>query len=253
MEHFAQVESLLIGDQGDLHVLGFNAKFWEGGSRTNQVYVIGQVEDPTDRLNRWTFGYYVKGKVGNLEYASNGAYQTGVFTPDSVKQDVEAFMLTADLWYRFPGVAGRPGVSVGVDYLSGDNDLTDTKFKVFDTMYATNHKFYGFMDYFLNIPVNTFGRGLVDAYARAQVHLGPVPVRLDVHLFNAAEDYSLSPPTGGTSKDFGTEVDLTFKYDYSEYLTFWGGASLFDPGKIFKDRRGCDVSNWAYIMAIANI
>jgi hypothetical protein len=248
---FAQIESLLVGDQGDLHVVGLNARFWEKDARTNQVYVIGQVKDQTNQLNRWTLGYYIKGKVGNLEYASNGAYQTGVFTPDSVKQDVEAYMLTADLWYRFPQVSGKPGVSVGVDYLSGDDDLTDTNFKVFDTMYATNHKFYGFMDYFLNIPLNTFGRGLVDEYVRAQIHLGPVPVRLDVHYFLAAEDFTLS--TGGTSKNFGTEVDLTFKHNYNEYLTIWGGASLFDPGEIFKDRRGSDVANWAYIMLIANI
>jgi hypothetical protein len=145
-------------------------------------------------------------------------------------------------------------VSAGVDFLSGDdspNVLTDTQYKVFDTLYATNHKFYGFMDYFLNIPLNTFGRGLVDAYARFQIHLGSMPIRLDLHLFESAQDFALSG--GGTSKRFGTEADLTFKYKYNNTLTFLGGASVFDPGDIFKDVRGNDMSSWAYIMAIANI
>jgi hypothetical protein len=160
-------------------------------------------------------------------------------------------MLTFDFWYRFPGVSGKPGVSAGVDYLSGDDAPSDCKFKVFDTLYATNHKFYGFMDYFLNIPRDTSSRGLVDAYARALVHLGSVPVRADLHVFRSAQDFPLS--SGGTSKDFGVELDLTLKHVYNESLTFVLGGSLFDPGEIFKDTTGSDLGNWAYLMVIANI
>ena len=69
--------------------------------------------------------------------------------------------------YTVDGASRSPGVSVGVEYLSGDDDPTDGTYKVFDTLYATNHKFYGFMDYFLNIPVHTFGLGLRDVHARS--------------------------------------------------------------------------------------
>lgn len=48
------------------------------------------------------------------------------------------------------------------DLLSGDADPNDGDTKVFDTMFATNHKFYGFADMFLNISVHTGGQGLQD-------------------------------------------------------------------------------------------
>lgn len=39
------------------------------------------------------------------------------------------------------------GAVVGFDYLSGDKGGGD-KFKAFDPLYGTHHKFYGAMDYF---------------------------------------------------------------------------------------------------------
>jgi len=250
---FAEIENFVFENSGDSHVLGFNWDIRPAGQRTNNVYLIWQLASPSTQLNRATGGYYVNGQVGNLEYTSNAAYQWGELTePDTtIVHDIQAYMVTFDFWYRFPEVSGKPGVSAGVDYLSGDSSPGAGTIKVFDTLYATNHKFYGFMDYFLNIPRDTFGRGLVDVYARALVHLGSVPVRADVHVFQSAQDYTLS--TGGTSKDFGVELDLTLKHKYNENLTFVLGGSLFDPGEIFKDTEGSDLGNWAYLMVIANI
>ena len=248
---FAQVDSLQRGDRGDLNVLGFNTTFVHAENHTNQLYFIWQRATPSNRLDRYTVGYYVNGKVGNLEYKSNAAYQGGQLTAASVVQDVKAYMLTLDLWYRMNEVSGQPRFSIGVAYLSGDDNSEDSDYKVFDTLYATNHKFYGFMDYFLNIPRDTGLRGLVDTYARALVHLGKVPTQLDVHVFRSAEDFSLS--TDATSKDFGLEIDLTVKHKYSDTLTFVLGASVFDPGAIFKDTVGTDSSNWAYLMVTASM
>jgi len=248
---FAQVEDLLFVDQGDMNVVGFNWNVQQGARTKADVYLIWQLVTPSTELNRPTAGYYINGKIGNLEYTSNGAYQWGEFTPDTLKQDVQAYMLTLDFWYRFPDSPGRIGVSAGMDYLSGDDNPDDLSYKVFDTLYATNHKFYGYMDYFINIPRDTSLRGLVDLYARAIAHLGPVPTRLDFHLFRSAQDFPLS--TGSTSRDFGYEIDLTLKHIYDEHLTFVLGGSLFQPGEIFKDTRGTGLGNWAYVMVIASI
>ena len=40
----------------------------------------------------------------------------------------------------------KPAIGVGIDYLSGDDGQDADKYKVFNTLYATNHKYYGFMD-----------------------------------------------------------------------------------------------------------
>lgn len=57
------------------------------------------------------------------------------------------------------------------DHLSGDDDPSDGTVRVFDTLFATNHKFYGLADYFLNIPVQTVGRGLQDLALKAWAYL----------------------------------------------------------------------------------
>lgn len=59
-------------------------------------------------------------------------------------------------------------LGLGGDYLSGNSDGTNigSKSNNFNTLYATNHKFYGYMDYFLNIPTDSKQRGLIDLYTR---------------------------------------------------------------------------------------
>ena len=53
-------------------------------------------------------------------------------------------------------------IGVGSDYLSG-SDGADGKYKAFDPLYGTHHKFYGAMDYFYASSfVNGLNPGLWD-------------------------------------------------------------------------------------------
>ncbi|MCH7974261.1 MAG: hypothetical protein IH949_10305 [Bacteroidetes bacterium] len=108
------------------------------------------------------------------------------------------------------------------------------------------------MDYFLNIPANTFGLGLLDIHAKASI----VPFQKSIvsaayHLFKSNEDYTLL--NGNTSSSFGSEVDLTLSYKYSKEVKFVGGLSFFVPGDIFKEKKEKDTSTWAYLMAVVNL
>ena len=97
-------------------------------------------------------------------------------------------------------------------FLSGEDDPGDGKHKVFDTLYATNHKFYCYMDYFLNIPVHTLGSGLSDIHVKVAIKPSPdASLRLAYHTFLANEDYTLSD--GSTSARFSTAVDLNFVFN----------------------------------------
>ncbi len=69
-------------------------------------------------------------------------------------------MFALNIKYKFDSPV-KPTIGVGIDYLSGD-DGTDDDYNVFNTLYATNHKYYGFMDYFINLPNDTYGKGLMD-------------------------------------------------------------------------------------------
>lgn len=249
---FAEVESLRAGDDGDLNVFGFNADLELSEKYQTEVFVIGQMRDPSNRLNRYTIGFYSQGTLGDLRHETEFAYQTGRITPNNTKQDVQAFMGTLNLWYTFSSMDRKPFLSLGIDFLSGDDAPLDDKYKVFDTLYATNHKFYGFMDYFLNIPRDTFLRGLVDSHARAGLNpWAGAPLWLVAHWFRSQEKFTLA--NGSTSNDFGSEFDLTFKYPYSENLNFTLGASAFFPGEIFKEQFGSSSSAWFYIMTTLTI
>ena len=106
------------------------------------------------------------------------------------------------------------------DLLSGDDDPADGETKVFDTLFATNHKFYGYADYFLNIPVHTATQGLQDAAIKTSYALRQdLKVGLDLHSFALAEKGALD------SAHLGEEIDLTLNYRYSKQVVCLAGFS----------------------------
>jgi len=261
--YFAEVESVQVGERGDLSVFGMNADIITSDRYDIQVYGIGQRNVPSDVLSRGTVGFYARGDHGAWGHEVEAAYQFGNLTPrdvygsafaaDSVEVDIGAYMFTLNMWYRAQSVSGRPAVSAGVELLSGSkaDQAEDATFKSFDTLYATNHKFYGYMDYFLNIPVNTFGRGLVDIHGKADATFAKNDARLAFHVLRSHEEFVLAG--GSTSKSFGSELDATYVHKYSQSLNFVLGASAFWAGEIFKERRGEDTSWWVYVMTTLNV
>ena len=140
----------------------------------------------------------------------------------------------------------------GVDYLSGSSDKTSSsRSKSFSTLYATNHKFYGYMDYFLNIPVDAKQRGLIDPYLR----FGITPSKnfkttVDVHHFYLANENN----PGGSKKiqkRLGDEADLLLEYQPSEVINFQAGYSMMFATENMELIKGGSKSNyngWAFVM-----
>jgi len=58
--------------------------------------------------------------------------------------------------------------------------------------------------------------------------------------------------SGSKSNSFGTELDFVTSYSYNKNVTFEGGASFFNAGDIFKEKRGKDTATWFYLMAVVN-
>ncbi len=184
-----------------------------GGAKTNQ-YTLGA---------RWV------GKARSVVYRIEGAYQLG----KRGGSDVSAFL--------FGGRAGIPigksTVTLWYDYLSGDDNATDGKVKVFDTLFATNHKFYGYADVFLNIPVHTGNLGLQDVALKFSI-----PLREGVKLDVDGHAFFLAKKGRASGKHLGEEVDVTLSYKYSNEVMVVCGASyvaakqaLADIGRLKKD------------------
>ncbi len=117
----------------------------------------------------------------------------------------------------------RGMLRVGLDYASGDDPGTPAD-EAFHTLYATNHKFYGFMDFFTNLPRHTDRRGLQDLYVGLHVPLPGIPLkgRVDVHHFRDARE----------GRIWGTEVDGTLRGALGPGVVFQGGVSVMFPGEL---------------------
>ncbi|MFQ6047460.1 MAG: hypothetical protein ACE5PT_14070, partial [Gemmatimonadales bacterium] len=124
----------------------------------------------------------------------------------------------------------------------------DNKVKSFSTLYATNHKFYGFADFFLNIPVHTGGGGLQDVAVKAFVApITDVRVAVDAHKFSLVEQGTRS------SKDLGNEIDVTAMYRYSANLRVTAGWSYIFKGQALEDLgRLTEDMKFAYLMLTAS-
>ena len=223
----------------------------------SEVHSKETVKDEPD-LTRHTLGAYDKGKLdcpinsnNALDYEVEVAAQLGKrHNPadgiHSERQDIRAFMLTASIGYTLD-TAQKPRLAVGYDYLSGQ-DADDEDYKVFDTSYADNHKFYGFMNYFVDIPVDTGGSGLQDVMAKLQIAPHKkLTLKADVHHFLSAKKVD-------DENSYGQEVDVTAVYRYHKALGFTLGVSVFAPGELMKAKFGGndDVAAWSYFMTTAN-
>lgn len=165
-------------------------------------------ESGVPNTDRVTLGLRLAGHKAAYAYRVEGSYQTGTHRGE----DVAAFMFGG----RVGHPVGRLKLDLWYDYLSGDSDPNDGETKVFDTLFATNHKFYGFADRFLNIPEHTKGLGLQDFALK-----GSVPLSTRTSL--AVHGHSFFTTAKG--EHLCEEVDLTLTYQYRPNVAVVGGLS----------------------------
>jgi len=242
-------ESGLVGDSLDQFLFAAYGNLKVVDRLNIEPFVIAENTGKID-FNRITIGVHVncKDKKKAFQHELDAAYQLG---SQNTNQDISAFMIAYNLGYTF-NTSIKPMVGGGIDYLSGDDGEDAEKYKAFNTLYGTNHKFYGYMDYFINIPRDTDTKGLMDIHVKGSiVPTKKLKVALALHMFNANADYTLND--GSTSTSFGTEIDLSCSYKYNSNVKFVGVLSTFSPGDIFKETKGEDSSMWSYIMAVVNL
>ena len=146
---------------------------------------------------------------------------------------------------------GKTFAGLGLDYLSGSDDNTPSnRSHSFSTLYATNHKFYGSMDYFINIPADTKQRGLIDPYFRLGVVSNKkLTTTIDVHYFLLANENNLS--VNKLKRNLGTEIDALIDYKPSPVINFLAGTSILFATKNIELIKGGNKNNyngWAFIM-----
>lgn len=212
----------------------------------NTEKLIGGPDNGTSMLTRFTTGTYVHGQYSGIEYGIELVYQGGQQArSDTTRlQDIKAYLLSGALGYTISSVYGA---HIGIQYsvLSGDKSLSDNESNTFNTLFATNHKFYGFMDFF---PSTLPQQGLKDLSGSIALAPGDqLGLRLEVHHFMQAQEI---PGTGENT--YGQEVDFTVNYRYSDRFSIQSGLSAFFPDEVMKRVKGGDTALWFYLMSTVN-
>jgi hypothetical protein len=217
------------GDDGWL-IGGFGSRAF--GGVTTELTVL--VDRDAVTAESYTLDLRLHGAVGDLLYEAAGAYQFG--------PDRSAWLASGKggLAYRWGTLAAQ------VDYLSGDDDPAAGDVKAFNTLYSTNHKFYGYMDYVLNPPGQLDQAGLVDAMLRGTLELSSaVRLRADAHHFRLARERA-------GEHTLGTELDVVGTWTMHQYAGLEAGAALFLPADPITTllpafAAGSDPTYWGYV------
>lgn len=173
---------------------------------------------------------FINAKGFNAHLA--GYYQGGKHKDG---RNVSAFALIGTVGYKKNWFSIRGGINYlsGQNYEKNDPETTD-KYQLFDILYGARHKFYGYMDYFINIETSTREGGLNDLFISFKPSFaGKHSIELAAHYFLLAGKI---PDPMANSVDvilesyLGTEIDLVYDYKPFDFMSLQAGLGWLSPG-----------------------
>ena len=238
------------------------------------AYLEGNRTTLIDDFSRTTLGGSYWGTFDKIKIIAEAAYQLGSSTKlneetnVSVDQDIAAY--TASLIAKYMYKDGSVGIAADIMSGTDPNDLTNTDNNAYATSFGTNHKFYGYMDYFISVDKNTSNKGLNDFYLMWKHNLSKkFLVGLNAHYFMTNVAYEVNEFDSDGNKvlnqdgtesmiteasTLGQEFDLTLKYKFNPSTTLTWGNSLFIAGDVMINKYNGrqDAAFWSYLMITAN-
>lgn len=183
---------------------------------------LGYRTDDSADQNMQTFGAHYTGKSNQLSYGASAYLQTGKNAQGTEKS---AYMFAVNAGYKFSPIFG---LTAGVDYLSGNaSDDTSGKDKKFNPFSGTNHKFYGFMDYYyVGAPGSNAApsAGLLNPYLTANVRTGEKSnLSATFHYFVPAAKFE----TDKKHSSYGSEIDLVYNLKVQPFIGLQLGYSTY--------------------------
>ena len=204
-----------VTDAAEADLFGVYGVFDVGKGNALDLYVLYDREAGLLSTDRFTYGGRLAGTTGSVTFRGEVSLQGG----ERRGADVSAYMMGGRVGTSFGD--GRGTAALWVDLLSGDADQGDGRSRVFDTLFGTNHKFYGFADLFLDIPTHTGGLGLRDMAIKTGYELTE-SLRADAAL----HQFDLAEQGGFSTSSLGQELDVTLGYRHSANLGLSAGHSI---------------------------
>lgn len=228
-----------------------------------------------------TIGARQAGQLYGIDYRGEYYYQFGDANQDAqnlatgasaagLGVERDAYMFGVRVGKTFKNVNMKPSLTIWYDYLSGtdDSDLTaaNIKYKSFNPVFDTGHKFYGLQDLFLGVGTGsetsgTAALGLQDLAIKTKMSPAPGWVfKADYHWFWTAASSQANGQRGfkgitgadstkSATNSLGTEIDLSLSNKYNANTTITAGFSNYSNTALFRDLRNVSGggANWAYL------
>ena len=247
---------------GTFYPLGGNNKsmqfIWlskqkENGHLSFLFHNDGRQMGQDDIAWRQTTGVNASHSLEDVTLRGEFYYQFG---EDPAGRDVSAYLANAEASVQLSPLT----LTAGGDLLSGTG-LTESGNNSFAPLYGTNHKFYGYMDYFqvgnpYAQPGNGLNVGLINTYQKVSAPLRE-NVNLNAHLHQFISQTDIFDSQGDEMGGYlGTELDLilswspdpaaTFTIGYSQMLATDTMIRLKGDGNLSKS------NSWAWVMLRIN-
>ena len=253
---YNQESENIFGNSYTLNNYKFLSYFWLnkklGNVAVSAIALTDGFEPEPDQTNyRYTYGTQLQYQSQSWQISGEVYLQQG---DDATRRNISAHMFAIKGMYDFD----RWQLTAGYDYLSGGSagDANPGRY-TFSTLYATNHKFYGHMDYFLSIPSDTRGGGLQDLYFGVGYDFtSDADVNLTYHHFALANEIINTQNSGDVlSQNLGSEFDLSVGYRFTEDILFKVGYSMLFPTNSLdklQSRNGKESQLWGWAMLRIN-
>jgi hypothetical protein len=195
---------------------------------------------------RGTFGGSVTYFRNNFDITFRSYYQMG---KTQKGQNISAYYINPELNWN---IAKKIYLNPGMEYVSGVDalDKSNTKYRTFNLLYGTGHKFMGHMDLFTDMDKDTKKAGLVDLYFRTTFKLNEkIALKLDYNYFAIQNNYTVN--NVAIDKYLGSEFDLNCKVDFTKYITLLFGYSFIidTPSmEVIKGGNSDLRADWAFVM-----
>ncbi len=220
---------------------GYLNKKWEGASLSAYLVNVG-TESAADTVtySKQTLGLMGMKKMGDLTLNGELFYQMGDL---NAATEISAYMFSLSGTYKTEATP----ITIGFDYLSGTDSGAD-KFGSWSPDFGTNHKFYGFMDYFY-VGNGNANAGLQDFFLKTKFKFAGGALLGHAHYFLAAADQDAYD-----SKGLGTEIDLVYVKKLDDAITWKLGYSQMFATETMDIIKGTPNSNdfqcWAWTQLI---
>lgn len=197
-----------------------------------------------------TIGTYIRFPFGDYLLQADAYFQTG---EDAAGNDVSAYFLGFDSSRKLDDFR----LAVGIELSSG-SEAGSSSNTSFMPLYGTNHKFYGFMDYFhvgspFRQPAGGFDVGFTNVYQKL-TWSPSAELSLDLHLHQFMAHRDVVEAGSGETLDpyLGTELDFMVTWRPAPATAFMAGYSVMFQTDTMNAIKGAvnpqAHQSWAFVM-----